>query len=45
MVRTHGIVYGSVDCEAFAEVVPELIGSRKCLPMAFTAESLPAQGQ
>ena len=24
---------------------PEFIGSRKCVPMAFTAESPPAQGQ
>ena len=26
-------------------VSPEFIGSRKCVPMAFTAESPPAQGQ
>ena len=26
-------------------VSPEFIGSDKCVPMAFTAESLPAQGQ
>ena len=26
-------------------VSPEFIGSRNCVPMAFTAESLPAQGQ
>ena len=26
-------------------VSPELIGSRNCVPMAFTAESPPAQGQ
>ena len=26
-------------------VSPEFIGSRNCVPMAFTAESTPAQGQ
>ena len=26
-------------------VSPEFIGSRNCVPMAFTAESPPAQGQ
>ena len=26
-------------------VSPEFIGSRNCVPMAFSAESLPAQGQ
>ena len=26
-------------------VSPEFIGSRNCVPMAFTAESQPAQGQ
>ena len=30
---------------AMHRVSPEFIGSRNCVPMAFTAESPPAQGQ
>ena len=32
-------------CEIRHRVSPEFIGSRDCVPMAFTAESPPAQGQ
>ena len=51
MVLTYGIppeFRGGVHLFKTAiryRVSPEFIGSRNCVPMAFTAESTPAQGQ
>ena len=52
LVLTHGIppafsggVYIYVKTARRHWVSPEFIGSRNCVPMAFTAESPPAQGQ
>ena len=50
LVLTYGIhpeFRGGVHYETAIRhrVSPEFIGSRNCVPMAFTAESPPAQGQ
>ena len=52
LVHTYGI-YPEIRCGVHLyfetakrhRVSPEFIGSRKCVPMAFTAESPPAQDQ
>ena len=51
LVLTHGIppdfrggVHLFIKTAIRHRVSPELIGSRNCVPMAFTAESPPAQG-
>ena len=51
-VLTHGIppdfrggVHLFIKTDIRHRVSPEFIGSRNCLPMAFSAESPPAQGQ
>ena len=53
LVLTYGIspeFRGAVSSYIFKTAIrhrvsPEFIGSRECVPMAFTAESPPAQGQ
>ena len=52
LVLTHGIpldfrggVHLFISTAMRHRVSPESIGSRDCVPMAFSAESLPAQGQ
>ena len=52
LVLSHGFLPISATASIYSfttairhRVSPELIGSRNCVPMAFTAESLPAQGQ
>ena len=52
LVPTYGIISefrGGVHFFIYTairhRVSPELIGSRNCVPMAFTTESPPAQGQ
>ena len=52
LVLTHGIppdfrgrVHFFIQTAIHHRLSPEFIGSRNCVPMAFTADSPPAQGQ
>ena len=50
LVLTYGFLPSSAVASIYETAIrhrvsPEFIGSRNCVPMAFTAESPPAQGQ
>ena len=39
------VIFVTIHTHIRRQVSPELIGSRNCVPLAFTAESAPAEGQ
>ena len=50
LVLTYGFLPSSAAASIYETAIrhrvsPEFIGSRNCVPMAYTAESPPAQGQ